>query len=35
VDFHFFKRKGGKISSGVQAVALGIRVKDWLTKMAK
>jgi hypothetical protein len=39
VDFHFFKRRGGKISSGVQAAplseicqGLGIRVKDFHTK---
>jgi hypothetical protein len=38
-DFHIFKRKGGKISSGVQAAplselrrGLGVRIKDFHTK---
>jgi hypothetical protein len=38
-DFHLFKRRGGKISSGVQAAplselrqGLGVRVKDFNTK---
>jgi hypothetical protein len=38
-DFHFFKRRGGKISSGVQAAplsvlrqGLGIQVRDFHTK---
>jgi hypothetical protein len=38
-DFHFFKRRCGKISSGVQAAplielwqGLGVRVKDFHTK---
>jgi hypothetical protein len=38
-DFHIFKRRGGKISSGVQAAPLselrqqlGVRVKDFHTK---
>ena len=38
-DFHIFKRRGGKISSGVQAAllseirqGLGVRVNDFHTK---
>jgi hypothetical protein len=38
-DFHFFKKRGGKIFSGVQAAplselrqGLGVRVKDFHTK---